>query len=783
MIPSPTNYPSSLDTDDNLFLVHDSLRVRLLNDYNPGDKVIYIEDESAEKEMMSRFPPTGIITLTEQCSEIDKRAISFYYSSRTENTFEGLELLPEFEDFIKPKKITNVTMNVMDKHHNHLKDALIAIETFLGIKDQTDLIPFGPTITGRINFIKKLALKPRAWFSVDRRMGIIPFCVTFKEESLRVDENTIFIWDFGDHTTSTISVCPPSGDCFLSTTTPDYGVVSVTDSATEMTNVRFRDLDGGEITKCYETPGIYDVTLTVINENGEDVVVFDELITAKIQAPEKAIININNKSNQILYEGVISNDGYDTPPKIRSSISDFIDLEVQQTTFSSNRSFAGELLDENQKPIDPIVEYTWDLGDELDHSNSNYTRALYSVGGYYNITLRVDTKFGSYRITEYENAIDIIEKQNLWLYSFKNKNTNSSGIIRAWEFGLVSETFKKLGNQEIYITRNNSFLDYLGSNVFESDAKFRAQKEFDRNVGFAQKNLDSSGDGGESLLFWAKGGANTDEKQILIKKYKAFDDTYESLDPISKSWNWASLVSSEKIYFVFGSYDNQASGENLADNSRVDYSLSNLAILNTVFLQASDFENGAEELLSHPSNFVQDTEIVNFTKPSNGYFCTYRSTWKDSSGYLLRNSSVNDFFRIADFYRTNGNLEDAYNILTRLPDMIGGAKTEGQLITLSNGVFFFNNSGDISAWNDTTLTWEVGRSSSSTLSFISLQDRNATNFSDESNSLLAASDNDKIAYLSFDYSEKAFIKFNGTDLTFSSAGIRPSEQQFKLGIY
>jgi hypothetical protein len=115
--------------------------------------------------------------------------------------------------------------------------------------------------------------------------------------------------------------------------------------------------------------------------------------------------------------------------------------------------------------------------------------------------------------------------------------------------------------------------------------------------------------------------------------------------------------------------------------------------------------------------------------------------------------------------------------------MVGGAKTEGQLVTLSNGVFFFNNSGDISAWNDVTLTWEIGRSSSSTLSFQSLQDRNVANFANESNSLLAASDNDKVAYLSFDYSEKAFIKFNATDLSFSSAGARPYEPQFKLGIY
>jgi len=53
----------------------------------------------------------------------------------------------------------------------------------------------------------------------------------------------------------------------------------------------------------------------------------------------------------------------------------------------------------------------------------------------------------------------------------------------------------------------------------------------------------------------------------------------------------------------------------------------------------------------------------------------------------------------------------------------------------------------------------------------------------KSNTLFAASDKDRIAYLSYDYSEKAFIKFNGTDLTFTSAGVRPSGKQFNMSIY
>src|SRR4051812_6922657 len=98
MIPSDSNYPEALDTDDNLFLVHDSLRLRLVQDYNPGDTTISVEGDPV---IMRRFPPTGLLTLTEQCSDIDYRAVSFYYASVDyENfTFSGLELLEDFELF------------------------------------------------------------------------------------------------------------------------------------------------------------------------------------------------------------------------------------------------------------------------------------------------------------------------------------------------------------------------------------------------------------------------------------------------------------------------------------------------------------------------------------------------------------------------------------------------------------------------------------------------------------------------------------------------------------
>jgi len=753
MIPNPTNFPNFLDTDDNLFLVHDSLRLRLVEDYNPGDKSIIVEGYQG---ILATFPDTGIITLTEQCSEIDKRAISFYYGSKTSNSFGDLELLPEFEDVIKPKKITNVTMNVLDKHHNHLKDSLIEIEKFLGVSGQKDKVPFGETITGRLNFIKNLVYQPRAWFTVENRVGLSPLEVTLTEDSFRTGSDQVnYFW-------------------FIRSAKVLGYWEKIYPRQDEKNNKKYY--------YTFNDPGIYDIKLLVKNEYGEDFVIFEKIVTTKIEAPEQAIINLIPKTFQNYKEGTPIGGPYNIYPKIRSSTNAFVEMEIQDGENLSNPgySYAGELLDGLGRPIDQIKEYTWMLGDELVHTNSNYARASYSIGGYYDLVLRVDTEFGAYRITKYENSIDIIENQNLWLFNLKTPNSVSGGVLETWEFGLVSEVFKKLGNQTMSLDRNNSFLNEYDNSIYSSSTKEKAKKEFFKNVSFAQQGTLSSGDKGNSILFWASGGLVLEDQKINVKKYNAFDDTYSSLSSISnRPWNWASLISQDKVYFILGQYNVTSSNSNFANPIKTDYDLNSTSVSSTKTLGISDFENGAEELLNHPSYFNDDGI------PTNGYFASYKTAWKDSTGYILRNSSVNEFFRISDFYKTNGNLSTPFNTITRLPDMTGIAKTEGELVSLSSGVFFFNNSGEISAWNDISLTWETGRASSASSSFRSLQDSNESGFEDKSNSLLATSDGDKLAYLSYDYSKNAFIKFNAIDLTFSSAGnkMRPAGSQLKLGIY
>jgi len=481
-IPISSLYPDNLDSNTNLYEVHDGLRLRLAEDYTPGDTSITVEGDAT---ILNRFPPTGQITLTEQCSDVEERAITFFYGAiDTENLqFTQLELLPGFPDVTKPKRITNVTQNVMADHHNNIKDAVIAIQEFLGIEGTVDSVPFGPTLEGRINFLRQLVLTPRAWFSADKRVGIVPLEVEFTDKSFRLGTdgtagNIVLIWEFGDNDTSIVSLT---------------SMVSFTDEVPDgFENFLVLDEDGGKIKKTYNSPGVYTVKLTAKNDFGQDTVVFEDMITARLQAPDEAAIRFTPvTSSQSTTPGSPPEGPFDIPPKIRSPINEIITIEIPEgeNSYTPGISFAGEQLDANDNPIDPITDWTWGLSDDLLHANSRVTKALYSIGGIYDIKLRVDTQFNAYRITTYEDSIDIIENTNLWMWIY-----NDVTSVRHYEFGLISETFKTTPATSLPVIRDDSFLD----NVPESA---RQKEEFRKNVGFARRSVFSSEHKGHSLLY------------------------------------------------------------------------------------------------------------------------------------------------------------------------------------------------------------------------------------------------------------------------------------------
>lgn len=757
MIPTSSDYPEAFDSNRNLFLVHDSLRVVLAQDYTPGDTsiVVYPDDTT-----MLKFPPSGIVTLTEQCSNVEDRAISFFYNTRDLTGFQGLELIPGFEDVVKPKDITNVTQNVMAQHHNYLKDALIAIENFAGIKGTLDDVPFGTTMEGRVNFLRRLVLSPKAWFKVNKTIGLVPLTVEFQDLSFRLGTEGIgncsgpvtYEWNFGDNTASQISI-----------------IDVVTEVPSNITNVLVHDTDGGKVIKTYNTPKIYDVSLKVTNDFGSDTVVFPNLINARIAAPDPAVIEYIPRTGQILTPGVPTGGPFTTPPKLRAVINSIVDIQIPDgINIATGRTYSGEMVDGYNNPIDPIITYNWEIPDDQLHGNSKSTKAVFGVGGFYDLILRVDTAFGAYRITSYEATIDIIEKANLWLWTY-----TTSTNVQSHEFGLLSETFKVKSNVQVALGTNNAFLTGLPSEA-------RQKAEFKRNAGFAPRGTQLSGNQGTGLLYWASGRAASDPatlERIKFLQYTGFTDTYLLKPPISRPWNWIGMSSLNNLYFVLGTTTTAIPPFTSPTNQdKLTVSLSTLAV-STDTLNNGNYFNGAEEVQNNKANYDNAGLAI------DGNFSVYRSGWKDSNGYFLRNDGVGTFFRIKDFYRTEAVGTQEFRNISKLPPMSGPAKVEGELVALSSGMFFFNNTGQISAYNTTSGVWETGGPQLNSAQFRNLQDNTVVNFDSDSNTLLATSDGDNTAYLSYDYSTKAFIKFNATTMTFTSLNVRPSGEQWMMTTY
>lgn len=710
-----TLYPDQLDTTTTLFDPKDSLRVTLLEDYLPGQTIITVDGD------VSDWSPDGIITLTEQRSDIDQRAVSFFYTARSGNEFSGLELYPGFEDVAKPKSITHVTQNVVAPHHNNLKDALIAIEEFIGIKGTVDVKPLGATMEGRINFLRRLVLRPRAWFSANRRVGIVPLTVEFTNMSFR--NPTQADWNFGDggdDSCSTISMSVPSS---ISTLTVEENLNSV-------------------ISKVYYKPGIFDVELTVSNENGEDTITIPKYITVRVAAPDPAEIEF-------------------VPDNTTQAVID----DILYTR--SNSIVSVQITDNGEQDCDPVEEYTWDMQDDLTHGNSPLAKASYSIGGLYDIRLRIATELGAYRTTIFKNAINVIERNNLWYMVSPTTADQITKNFYAYEFGLISETFKISTRNPVSVTR-----DY--TDVAVGDDAALAKKEFLRNNGFVRRNSTGSGDKGTALVYWTEGGSPI---TIKFAEYAGFTDTWSEpagLDTYARGWNWIGLNASSKVYFLLGTedeYPTNTPGNSPTNQIRDVLNLNTYTFGTQTTLDDSNYKNGADELQQ------------NVGLGTHGDFSTYRSCWKGHTGYIVRNDGAGAYYRIKNFYRTEGTLTDEFQYIRKLPDIPGSMKLEGQLVPLNSGIYFFSNSGEFAVWSDTTNVWAVGSPSATSNPFRALQDQTVPTFDDPENSLVATSDNDRRAFLSFDYSTSTFIKFNEATLAFTSLGTRPTGEQFLMGVY
>jgi hypothetical protein len=306
------------------------------------------------------------------------------------------------------------------------------------------------------------------------------------------------------------------------------------------------------------------------------------------------------------------------------------------------------------------------------------------------------------------------------------------------------------------------------------------KREFNRNVGFAPRGSSGSDLSGTSMLYWASGRGPADPRSsefINVKEFNGFTATYITQPSIFRPWNWANINSSVLSSFMFGtSTTDEPANASPTNLDRQDYNLTSLSTTTTTYIN-DNFFNGAQELAQNVSVFDGAGDSV------FGHYSVYRTTFKNNVGYIARNDGVGGFFRIKSFYQTEGTALSPFDNIRKLQDVQGTTKLEGDIVDLSGGIYFLDNSGSVSKFDIDTSLWTTGGPGVNSALYRDLQDTSVIGFDDPRNSLLAASDSDRRAYISFDYSSSAFIRFNEIDTTFSSLVSRPVGEQWNMGVF
>jgi PKD repeat protein len=734
-------YPVSLDTDNTLYFVRDSLTIPLAKDYTPGDKFIFVSSDIIQ---LNRFPETGIITLTENCSKPNERAVSFYYGSRNVELayFTDLTVLPETPDtLVRRAIVTNVSMNVTAQHHNNIKNAILSIENYIGKESDTSTQPFIGNIVQRTKFLFETVFTPRAWFVADVTLGVVPMTVEFASYSLylgqEIDDNVIqYTWDFGD------------GSPVESGTGLAYQIRSHT----------------------YLNPGLYTVTLTVQNNYGTDTVTFDNMIRALYIAPYPAVITMPITGIQ-QYFTTDGNNFLKTPANVYVTLF----TTNQQMPDEPYRTFSGEHLSGNTV-IDPIETFTWNLSDTLSHANSLETKALYNVGGIYQVVLRCDTLSGAYRITTNPMTINVIERQNAWL--FITPPSQPVGTVYASEFGFLNETFKYLQTTNTTYSTNSDFL--TNPPVLQ---EARILSEFKQNTNLNALASIPSGFAGYCVISYASGRSSTaaaSTETINMQQFNGYLETYINpayTSTVYRPWNWIAFNNTGVVYYLFGN----------AVNQQPYNSLTNLD------LQQTDLADGATSVSKtfSPASFIGQANYLTYNQAEYdtfgasiyGNYSAYRTAWRGRTGYILKNMTIGSDFRINSFYNSIDSGTELFSQFGKLPNMSGPVKTQGQLVNLTTALFFFNNSGNVMAFDTNTNVWKTGGPGLNSIAFANLQDNTKTNYDNENNPLLVTTDFGDNAFISFNYSPNSMIKYNDVDLTFTKLSSRPAGEQWIFGSY
>lgn len=182
-------FPEALDDKETLFEATNNSTIQLKQTLTYNGKIIVVEDTSS-------FPEKGELRIG-PAPGVSGEYELVYYNKKTKNTFQELKRGYAGSKFnYWPAVKSWVSNAVVAEHHNAIKDALINIETDLGLKETPD----PQSLNGILKKQEIRFLAPKPLFRAYPIKGTPPHKVRF--QNFTTGHVAKFLWDFGDGGTS-----------------------------------------------------------------------------------------------------------------------------------------------------------------------------------------------------------------------------------------------------------------------------------------------------------------------------------------------------------------------------------------------------------------------------------------------------------------------------------------------------------------------------------------------------------------------------------------------------
>lgn len=182
-------YPAAIDNKDILVEVKNNAETILMQTLSYNSKIIVAENTSL-------FPNTGLLRIGPPAGESGNAEL-IYYGKKTSNTFQMLKRAYAGSRQDSWKKGSHITNAVMAEAHNSIKDAILNIETNLGVKQEPD----ENSLNGILKNQEIRFLSPKPLFRAYPKKGPSPLNVRF--QNFTTGDLIRYYWEFGDGTVST----------------------------------------------------------------------------------------------------------------------------------------------------------------------------------------------------------------------------------------------------------------------------------------------------------------------------------------------------------------------------------------------------------------------------------------------------------------------------------------------------------------------------------------------------------------------------------------------------